>query len=217
MDEYDYGIFEEHSGWWDDQNIRKRIESIVEEAGFKYNIYLGKWHEYFIFDILYSQLFAGDSNPNRYIDADSLLKFMRLKRDVILKDKTYKTELEISKEFIEIIQGLLYPIAERVLGWGTLIGFSDEDKYEEISRLAEAQKESFKDILNDCVCFFRANGIFYSHNKNISNKEAAYIYDIFYGLKYELNANIPINWSNSPDIASNAEKKSIIIKLIKKN
>lgn len=216
MSEYEYDVFDEFSYFWDDPSISKRIESIVIEAESKYNISLGEQCTHFCFNILYGQLFAGDSNPNRYTNADSLLKLLSLKRGVIVKDKIFKTEFEISEELIKIIKGLIQPIASGVLNWGELIGLSQEEKYDKISELSKEKTESFKITLNNCIRFLKGWDIFSNELITIGNKEAAFLYDIFYQIKHELNANLPINWGDSPDVASNADKRRVILKLMDK-
>jgi hypothetical protein len=206
------------ASFWIDSGGQDKLSSLIKELAGKYRISFGNSFDDFI--TIFSSEFMGDEQKEgykgKYQRANSILKLCNLKGDA--KIIAANGSVNISRDLLKHIQGLLSTDKIDILKSSTLIGYTNEEKHIRMKELADREKHeeknSFKYKLNRIIDLLKGWDIFSKKVKTVRNPEGAFLFDLFYIMKTGLNYNFPIDWGDpsdfSPDVLSNSEKKKII-------
>lgn len=156
-------------------------------------------------------------SARKYRDALQLINFCRLKGDARIKTTT--GSLNLDSDFMEELQDLLIEKVNNILNDAEFLGYSYEDKIKQIETLAEFERKEeikpFKESLNSVVLWLKGVGVFSNTVKAVRDDEGAFLYDLFYKMKHDLNYNLMHFWNDPPEIALKPEKRKIIARLLK--
>ena len=156
-------------------------------------------------------------SARKYRDALQLINFCRLKGDARIKTTT--GSLNLDSDFMEELQDLLIEKVNSILNDAEFLGYSYEEKIKQLETLAEFERKEeikpFKESLNSVVLWLKGVGIFSNKVKTVRDNEGAFLYDLFYKMKHDLNYNLMHFWNDPPEIALKPEKRKIIARLLK--
>lgn len=167
--------------------------------------------------IVFPMFIESISSSYKYRDALQLINFCRLKGDARIKTTT--GSLNLDSDFMEELQDLLIEKVNNILNDAEFLGYSYEDKIKQLETLAEFERKEeikpFKESLNSVVLWLKGVGIFSNTVKAVRDDEGAFLYDLFYKMKHDLNYNLMHFWNDPPEIALKPEKRKIIARLLK--
>lgn len=166
--------------------------------------------------IVYPMFMESIFSSYKYRDALQLINFCKLKGDARIK--TVNGSLNVGGDFMRELQDKLIEDKNRILNDVVFFGYSDEEKIKQIEKLAEFERKEeikpFKEILNAVVIWLKGVGVFSNTVKAVRDDEGAFLYDLFYKMKHDLNYDLMHFWNDPPDIALKPEKRKIIARLL---
>lgn len=166
--------------------------------------------------IVYPMFIESISFSYKYRDALQLINFCKLKGDARIK--TVNGSLNVGGDFMRELQDRLIEDKNRILNDAVFFGYSDEEKIKQLEKLAEFERKEeikpFKEILNAVVIWLKGVGVFSNTVKAVRDDEGAFLYDLFYKMKHDLNYDLMHFWNDPPDIALKPEKRKIIARLL---
>lgn len=200
--------------YWLDKSVTEDLKSLILKLTDKYKIPFDDV-DYFVNHLQMEYIEDSKENDfsNQYRKADMLLKFCKLKGDAVIK--TPRSTLKVDGEFLKLLQESVVEEREEILNSGVLIGYSEEEKHTRIEALAEKEKQEeeklFKTKIYGTVCFLREVKAF---SNNLTQNEAAFLYDLFYHLQNNFEADLRLKWKDTPYVQDDKTKKKIIERYI---